>query len=324
MILGRQSGLGRGLGALIPQKPGGANVQARPMNPPAAPQPMQPTSYPTMPGEPAMQTPASPVASQEPQDNGRRILNIEIEKIQKNPQQPRLFFDHAQLEDLIASIKEHGVIQPIVVTRGTDGMYELIAGERRLRASTIAGLKTIPAIVREAGEQEKLELALIENIQRQDLNPIEEGKAYIRLTEEFHLTQDEISKKVGKSRPQVANIMRLLQLPEEIQKALMEGRISLSNGRTLLSLPTDEERMKLFQAMLAGNFTVRETEARVPRQQRLHRGPADPNIAAVEDQIRTSLHCKVQIKRNPKGQGEVRLKFFSDEELRALIEKLRS
>ncbi|HEU0050724.1 MAG TPA: ParB/RepB/Spo0J family partition protein, partial [Patescibacteria group bacterium] len=169
-------------------------------------------------------------------------------------------------------------------------------------------------------DQEKLELAIIENVQRQDLNPIEEAKAYVRLMEEFNLTQDEVSAKVGKSRPQVGNTVRLLQLPQPIQQALMERRISAGNARTLLSLQNDEERLKLFEAMLTGNFTVRQTEARVlkPRHAKIQ----DANLTAAETQLREVLHCRVQIKRDIRGEGEIRLKFFSDEEFQAIMEKL--
>lgn len=291
MILGRQSGLGRGLGAIIPPKSSAA--------------------------------PTSSVSHSEsgiPATEGQMVIQVPIESIERNPHQPRVHFDHAQLEDLISSIKEHGVIQPIVVTRQPGGRYQLIAGERRLRASTIAGLPTIPAIVREANEQQKLELAIIENIQRQDLNPIEEAKAYIRLMEEFGLTQDDVGKKVGKSRPQVGNIVRLLQLPEEIQHALAESKISASNARTLLSLPTDAERLELFKAMLAGNFTVRQTEEIVGHPRRVKM--LDPNVAAAEDALRQALHCRVQIKRDLHGKGEIRMQFTSDEEFNALLEKL--
>ena len=292
MIIGRQSGLGRGLGALIPPKP-------------PAPSPTQDLGN------------ATQVSS-----SGERLMQIPVQDVVRNPHQPRVHFDHGQLEDLILSIKEHGVIQPITVTRLPDGRYELIAGERRLRASTIAGLATVPAIVREAGEQEKLELALIENIQRQDLNPIEEARAYMRLIDEFHLTQDEVSQKVGKSRPQVGNTVRLLQLPESIQQALVERKISASNARTLLSVPTEAERQQLFEAMIAGHFTVRQAEERVPHPRRARR-PLDPNVADAEYHLREKYHCLVEIKRDPKGPGEIRLKFTSNEEFEALIRKLK-
>ncbi len=286
-IIGRPSGLGKGLGALIPPKP----------------------------ASPSASTEIGRVA--ESSSVAREIL---IQEISRNPHQPRQYFDHAQLEDLISSIQEHGILQPLIVTVRAGGGYELIAGERRLRAATIAGLTTVPAMVRTATEQQKLELAIIENVQRQDLNALEEAQAYVRLMEEFGLTQDEVGHKVGKSRPQVANTIRLLQLPEEMRAALMEGRISASNARTLLSVATEADRQNLFQAMLAGHFTVRQTEARVtgPRRRSLQ----DPNLNAWEERLRAHLQCAVRIKRDPKGEGDIRLRFFSDEELQALLRRL--
>lgn len=292
----RQSGLGRGLGALIPPKPIPVQRYA----------------------DDDRQTATN--RDDHEQESGQRILEAPIEKISRNPHQPRSSFDHADLEDLISSIREHGVLQPLIVTPQPDGTYQLIAGERRLRASTIAGLKTVPVIVRDATELQKLELAIIENVQRSDLNPIEEATAYQRLIDEFGMTQDEVGRKMGKSRPQVGNIVRLLQLPMEIQQAMIEKKISSSNGRTLLSLPTDEERMQLFYAMIAGNFTVRQTEERVGVRRLPH--ALDPNISAAEDRLRTKLHVKITIKRNAKGAGEIRMHFGSDEELGALLERL--
>ncbi len=293
----RQSGLGRGLGALIPPKP----VAPTPSNENSTPSPTR-----------------DGLEASEPL--GQRILEVPIDKVSRNPHQPRLTFDHAELEDLISSIREHGVLQPIIVTPQTDGTYQLIAGERRLRASTIAGLKTIPAIARDATELQKLELAIIENVQRADLNPIEEARAYQRLIDEFGMTQDDVGKKMGKSRPQVGNIVRLLNLPAEIQQALVEKKISSSNGRTLLSLPTDVERLKLFHAMIDGNFTVRQTEERVSVR-KLPR-ILDPNISAAENKLRSKLQAKVTIKRNAKGVGEIRVHFGSDEELGNLLERM--
>lgn len=297
-MMGRQSGLGRGLGALIPPKP-------------------QPV------GSGASSVGSSQTTDHAPRTTDQQSVNqIPVDRIDPNPHQPRVHFDHAQLEDLIESIKAHGVIQPVVVTPSDNGRYELIAGERRLRASKIAGLETIPAIVRTASEQQKLELAIIENIQRQDLNPIEEARSYLRLQHEFNLTQDEVGVRVGKSRPQVANIIRLLQLPEEIQHALIEGKISASNARTLLSLPTEAERMSLFRAMMDGNFTVRQTEARVsskrPRSQKI----VDPNVSSAEEQMRRALGVKVSVKRDSRGEGEIRIAFFNDEDLHAIVKKI--
>ena len=305
--MGKQSGLGRGLGALIPPKPispGASSTSSSPS------QSMQDVVAP-------QRVEQAPIRA-----DGLMIHQIPLDEIRPNPHQPRLHFDRSQLEDLISSIQQHGVMQPIVVTPAENG-YELIAGERRLRASKIAGLATIPAIVRTATEQQKLELALIENVQRQELNAIEEARAYLRLQSEFNLTQDEVGIRVGKSRPQVANIIRLLQLPQPIQDALAEGRINQSNARSLLSLPTEQERMEMFQAMLEGNFTVRQTEARIPHKR--GRGPSrpqDPNLMSAEERLRRALGVKVAIKRDPNGEGEIRITFFNDEDLNGLIEKL--
>lgn len=311
MILQRQSGLGRGLGAIIPPKP-----NASPSDSPARDMGHMPTPVPP---QAPMAAPVRPSAPPAP-TSGPRVLEIPISAVERNPHQPRVHFDHAELEDLISSIREHGVLQPIVVTPKADGTYQLIAGERRLRASTIAGLKVIPALVREATELQKLELAIIENVQRANLNPIEEAKAYLRLADEFSMTQEDISRKMGKSRPQVANIIRLLQLPPEIQQALVEGKISSSNARTLLSLPTDKERMELFQAMLAGHFTVRQTETQVSVRKRMP-SAKDANLADAESRMREALRTKVSITRSFRGSGDIKVHFDSDEELNKLIEQ---
>lgn len=307
-MIGRQSGLGRGLGALIPPS-----------------KPVQQTSSvplqaPTRPAEPVIVETVTQVSVSGPE--GNRLMQVPIHLIDRNPQQPRLHFDHQELEELIASIKEHGVLQPLVVTAQPDGRYQLIAGERRLRASTIAGLETVPAVVRQdEDDQKKLELAIIENVIRQDLNPIEEAKAYLRLMDEFGLTQDDVSKKMGKSRPQVANMVRLLQLPEDIQRALIERVITASNARTLLSLPSHDERMDLFQRMKEGNFTVRDAENEVAVRVK-RTSPKDANVAAAEDRLREYLASRVQVKRNLAGEGEIRIKFYSDEEFNALLGKI--
>jgi len=302
MMYGRQSGLGRGLGAIIPPKT------------------FTPTS--NVANDSFDEPPESlPVAPEEAGAPKNGMVEIPIGDIERNPHQPRVHFDHAELEELISSIKEHGILQPLVVCPFGEGKYQLIAGERRLRAMGILGYRTVPVVIRDATEQQKLELALIENIQRQDLNALEEAQAYVDLAEEFGLTQEEIARKVGKSRPQVANTMRLLQLPAEIKQALIEKKISPTNARTLLSLPTDEERLKLFYAMLENQFTVRQTEARAIHRHH-HHTMVDPNVVDFEDRLRTWLHCKVQIKQTAKGEGEIRLKYHSPEEFQALLEKL--
>lgn len=311
MMMGRQSGLGRGLGALIPPKPSPQQPQsATDYSSPVASVQSQPAPF---------VEPPAPVLD----PHQLSLQSIPVDQIDANPHQPREQFDHGRLEDLVSSIQRHGVMQPLVVTQKSDGRYELIAGERRLRASKIAGLSTVPVIVRSASEQEKLELAIIENVQRQDLNPVEEARAYLRLQNEFNLTQDEISNRVGKSRPQVANTIRLLQLPDVILQALSEGRISASNARTLLSLPTEDERMKLFQAMLEGHFTVRQTEARVPHQRSRASQYVDPNVAATEQDLRAIFGTRVHIKRDARGEGEIRITFLNDEDLGGIVRKLK-
>ena len=220
-------------------------------------------------------------------NDNSRIWHIPISEITPNERQPRKNFSHQELEDLVASIKKHGVMQPVTVTEKTDGGYELIAGERRLRSSQIAGLATIPAIVRAATAQEKLELALIENIQRQDLNPIEEAFAYKRLMDEFHLTQQSVCEQVGKSRSVVANMVRLLDLPEIIQKALFDGKISMGKARAILSLTSEEDQLKLFKGMMGEEATtVRDFEKAVAKKGSESRKGSvrrDPNLLAQEE-----------------------------------------
>ncbi len=303
MMLKRPSGLGRGLGALIPPKLNlnQANIQAQEQ----------------------ADLEDRRLNEQENQSDLSmgKMARIPVELIVPNPHQPREHFDYAALEDLVASIKEHGIIQPLVVSPLPDGRYELIAGERRLRASKIAELETVPVIVRTVNEQQKLEWAIIENVQRKDLNPIEEAKAYVRLRDEFNLTQDQIGERVGKSRPQVGNIIRLLQLEPEIQDALAQEKISASNARTLLSIMDRHERLELFERMLEGNFTVRQAEEKIPQDRRRVR-MADPNLMDWESRLRGVLGLKVMIKRQAGGQGEVKIAFQNDEDLRQIVDKI--
>ncbi len=319
MIPSRPSGLGRGLGAIIPPKP---PAPVAPQNPatqsvPSVPQTPPTASYTEAPNiQPAVETNALV-------DGSLRIQQIPLERIKRNPYQPRQQFSHEELEELMGSIKEHGLLQPLVVTpAGADGSYQLIAGERRFRAMTILGEKTVPVIVRQATEQQQLELAIIENIQRQELNALEEAAAYARLADEFGLTQEEIAAKVGKSRSQVANTIRLLMLPKEIRDAVTEGKISPSNARTLLALPNDEERLKLFHTMVNEGLTVRQVEDRV--SVRRPSTTKDPNIADLEFRLRDRLHCRVEIKKNQRGVGEIRLRFTSEEQLKTLLDALES
>ena len=301
MLNKRPSGLGRGLGALIPPK--------QPVAQPFEDQETEETST----NEVEFAQPESSILES--------VHRIPVEMIVPNPHQPREHFDHAALEDLVTSIKEHGILQPLVVSPLPDGRYELIAGERRLRAAKIAELPSVPGIIRTVTEQQKLELAIIENVQRQNLNPIEEARAYIRLREEFNLTQDEIGERVGKSRPQVGNILRLLQLEPEIQGALAQEKISASNARTLLSIPEREDRLALFARMLDGNFTVRQAEEHIPKEHRRFK-VVDPNLLDIESRLRGFFGLRVAVKRQPNGHGEVKIAFENDEDLNNIVNRV--
>ncbi len=247
------------------------------------------------------------------------VLRIPVESIVPNPNQPRYYFDGDNLKDLAESIREHGVVQPIIVTRVAEGKYELIAGERRLRASKLIGNKDIPAIVRAAGHREKLELAIIENVQRHDLNAIEEAKAYKRLHEEFRMTQEEIAKKLGKGRVAIANTMRLLDLPVEIQRGLIEGKISEGHARAILGLDNPEKQRALYELILQGGLTVRDVEEKVreitvpSHTRKISVYTVNPEIQDLENRLQQNLGTKIQIKK--KGNtGRVMIDFFTEEE----------
>lgn len=247
-------------------------------------------------------------------------LDVPIESIRPNPRQPREHFSYTAIEELIGSIREHGILQPLIVTSINDGNYELIAGERRLRAAKLAGLQKVPVIVRSASEQQKLELALIENIQRQDLSPIEEAKAYSQLASDYDLTQEEVAKKMGKSRGYVANLLRLLNLPDEVQAAVADGRITPSNARTLAGLGTPEEQKKWFAKMMKEGMTAREAERKITVKKRS--GLRDPQTASDEEELREALGTKVKIEKRA-GKGMIAIGFYSEEEYRALVKRLK-
>ncbi len=247
------------------------------------------------------------------------VLEISPDQIVANPHQPRKVFAPTHLEDLLTSIKEHGILQPLVVTRLDDGGYELIAGERRLRASKMLGLAKVPVVVRSATGQQKLELALIENIQRADLNAVEEAQAFNALIDQFSLKQEDVAKRVGKSRSHVTNTLRLLELEEEILHALSSGKISRSHARTLLAELDEAKRMQLFNEMLAGGVTVRQAEARAGSSSK--KRAVDPNVAAIEAELREALGTKVQVQMKG-SRGKISIHFYSKEELKALRDSL--
>jgi len=249
------------------------------------------------------------------------VVKAAIDKIKANPHQPRNNFDHESLEGLTNSIKEHGILQPLILS-STEGGYQVIAGERRLRSAQILGFKTVPAIVRDIEEQQKLELALVENIQRKDLNPIEEAVAFQRLIDEFSLTQEEVSKRLGKSRSVITNTLRLLTLPTEIQKALINGKINYSTARVIVGLPP-EERMKFFEKVLKQDLTTRavEGQARKISVKKHLRRSKDPNLAALEEKLQAALGTKVTVKKSGET-GQIIIEFYSGEELKEIIGKI--
>jgi ParB family transcriptional regulator, chromosome partitioning protein len=255
-----------------------------------------------------------------PQGN---LLEIDLDRITPNPRQPRTVMDETALAELADSIREHGILQPLIVTRsGSD--YTLVAGERRWRAARAAGLRKVPALVKDTTPRQLLELALVENIQRQELNPLEEAAAYRQLLEEHGLKQDEVAHRVGKSRSAVANSMRLLKLPPEAKQALAEGRITEGHARSILALPDLEQQLKLLAAILSGNVTVRQAEEAARRGAHKPK-PVDAKkaaeIAEVEERLRELLRTKVELHRGRKG-GRLVIHFYSDDELQGIYQAL--
>ena len=252
------------------------------------------------------------------EQDGQNISNVALKQIIPNRYQPRTNFVEDELEGLAQSIKEHGVLQPIVVRRKGDGVYELIAGERRLRAATIAGLSTIPALVRNSNDEKSLALALVENIQRENLNPMEEAKAYSRLMGEFGLTQDLVASSVGKDRSSIANILRLLGLPKEIQQFIESGALSLGHAKILAGISTPGTQLQIAKRIVSEQLSVRQTEQLVAGQKsggsRKHHKTELNKFHHLEDQLRKHFGTKVQVKTGARG-GQLVIQYYSDEEL---------
>jgi ParB family chromosome partitioning protein len=287
-----QTGLGRGLASLIPQARRKNNGTSSP-----APRP------------------------------GEAPQEVSPDRITVNPYQPRGPIDPEGLAELQSSIREHGILQPLVVTpTEQEGQYELIAGERRLTAARALGLKAVPVVVRDATKQQKLELALIENIQRTDLNPVERAQGYRRLIEEFSLTQEQIAERVGKARESVANTLRILHLEPEMQDALRAGKLTEGHAKVLLSVRDAAMRQKLFREMLKG-MTVAEgaraARAGSGKAKQASSALKSPLLADEEDRVRTKLGTKVEI-NGDETRGEIRIRYFSSEERRNLIDELSS
>lgn len=259
-----------------------------------------------------------------PQTEGEKLIEVDLEDIFPNRYQPRKHFKENELVELADSVKEKGILQPLLVRKADTG-YELIAGERRFRASKMAGLNRVPVLVKDITDIEMLEISIIENIQREDINPVEEANAYKRLMEEFSLTQEEIAKRVGKSRPAIANFLRLLKLPSIIKDAIEDETISTGHARALLSLSEVEKQRKAFEEILAKGLSVRETEALVKKlnddKPKIEEKKPDSDeiyINGLADSLSLTLGTRVSIKR--KGEkGKLEIDFYSDDDLERLL-----
>jgi ParB family chromosome partitioning protein len=282
--MSRQSGLGKGLDALIP---GANNV---------------------------------------PVEGG--VTYIPIESVSPNPRQPRVNINPEELKELAESIREHGIIQPLIVSREKEGdRFILIAGERRLEAARLAKLQSIPAILREVNDQDRLELALIENVQRADLMPLETAEAYRQLNEDFNLSHEEISQRVGKSRVSVSNTLRLLKLPDKVKAALLDGSISEGHARALLGMSSAQAQMAVMEMIVRNGLNVRQTEELVRKYTGTHQVASKtgksmpPELQQIEDRMRATLGTKVRLHQGLKG-GNITIYYFSDEELNRLLDQL--
>ncbi|MDO8603432.1 MAG: ParB/RepB/Spo0J family partition protein [Candidatus Omnitrophota bacterium] len=290
--------LGRGLAALIPEK----DVETR-------------------------QGSASTMQTLEPSMQ-QGIRNIPIDKLKTNKYQPREDFNQEALNDLAASIKEKGFIQPVLV-RLKDNEYELIAGERRLRAAKKLGYKEIPAIIKEASDLDSLELSIIENIQREDLNPIDQARAYKRLQDEFDMTQEKVADTIGKDRATVANILRLLNLPVKIQEYVSRGTISMGHARAILSLTKEVEQIRLCTKVMKEDLSVRDTESYAKKIVGAGHGTTtkiehkDPNLNSLEQELREIFGTKVKVVKAKRG-GKIEIEFYSDVDMQRVITLLKS
>lgn len=262
-----------------------------------------------------------------PEEEKDGTLMVKLSKVEPNREQPRKNFDEDSLQELAESLKQFGMLQPILVQNRGD-YYEIIAGERRWRAAKIAGLKEVPVIVRELTDQEIVEISLIENIQREDLNPIEEAQAYKRLLTEFHLKQDEVAERVSKSRTAVTNSMRLLKLCDEVQKMVVDDMISTGHARALISIEDPEEQYLIAQKIFDEKLSVREVEKLVKD---LHKPPKPPKeenktlqaiYQEISERLKQSLSTKVSVRAKQNGAGKIEIEFYNHEDLERLLERI--
>ena len=346
----QRRGLGRGLDALLsgtstsPPPPPATEAEPTPdvaatAKPDSVPAPERSEAEASPPAEDApavTQDVASTGAAPPPPMIGDRgfgeATEIDLDLITPNPEQPRTNFQPEQLRELSDSIREHGIIQPLVVNRDAEGSFVLIAGERRLQAARLAGLRHVPVVVREVADSELLEVALVENLQRADLNPVEEALAFKRLIEEYGLTQEEVARRVGKSRVTISNALRLLQLEAEVRRSLVAEEISEGHARALLGLPEGTARIAALREVIKKRLSVRETEAHVRRclaaapATSSSRGAAtarrDSSIADIEAQLRHALSTRVSITPQRAGGARITIECFSGEEFESVVRRI--
>jgi len=259
-----------------------------------------------------------------PEVPGNGALIIPIDKIRRNPYQPRETFDPEKLEELADSIRVHGIIEPLVASKDGDGSYELISGERRLRAAKRAGLTEVPVVLKELGRRDKLEVAIIENVQREDLNPIERAKSYQRLIDEFRYGQEDVAKRVGKSRESVANSLRLLKLPEKIQEYIRTGKLSEGHGKILLGIAEPNKQLEYAEIILRDRLTVRQLSDSVSparKNNQLKKIYKNPNLAIHEDRLRSALGTKVEIS-GTEIKGKIGIEYYSAEDLHGIVKQI--
>lgn len=308
----RRGGLGKGIDTLIPMSSGMGKKGERPVGK-------------TQDAEPKVIEKIVEKIVEKPAD-----LYVKIGEIEPNREQPRKAFDEDALLELADSIKQFGILQPLLVQK-KDGYYELIAGERRWRAAKLAGLKEVPIVIREFTDQEVVEISLIENIQREDLNPIEEAVAFKRLMEEFHLKQDEIAERVSKSRTAVTNSMRLLKLDDRVQQMLVEEMITTGHARALLGLEDGEQQYTAAMKIFDEKLSVRETEKMVKnilepktRKTKEHDATQDAIYEHLEERMKSIMGTKVAINRKSKNKGKIEIEYYSEDELERIIELFES
>ncbi|MEN9858560.1 MAG: hypothetical protein RIT50_682 [Bacteroidota bacterium] len=256
---------------------------------------------------------------------------ISIQDIEPNPKQPRRDFEESALQDLATSIKLHDIIQPVTVSKLSNGKYRLIAGERRWRAAKLAGLKDIPAFIRQANDQQLLELALLENLQREDLNAMEVALSYKRMMDELEYTQEQVADRMGKDRSTVANVIRLLKLPPDIQLAVRKGSLSMGHARALIALELIDAQLFAFKEILAKDLSVRQTEALVqqlkkesPAVKKVKNSNASSPYRRIEDKLATHFSTRVRIKQSKRGDGQLIIEFYTTDELNKILRQLNA